>query len=343
METFMKRALELAERGKGYVAPNPLVGCVIVHENIIIGEGWHQEYGKEHAEVNAINSVENKAVLPYSTLYVTLEPCSHFGKTPPCSDLIIKHSIPEVVIANTDPNPKVSGKGIQKLKDNKVTVMTGILAAAGRFMNRRFFTFFEKKRPYLILKWAETADGFIDRERQNGEKGSFQISSEESSRMIHRWRTEEAGILIGKNTALTDDPFLTARKWPGKNPVRILIDPNLTVSKDAHILDGSVKIIIFNRLETRTVFNSQFVQLDFSKDILPDIMMFLHYEGIQSIMVEGGAETLNRFLANGIWDEARIIQSDIILGNGLKAPAIPVGKSFSSEIGNDRLIEVFNF
>ena len=339
----MKRALELAERGKGSVAPNPMVGCVIVHQNKIIGEGWHRQYGMEHAEVNAINSVENKMLLPHSSLYVTLEPCSHFGKTPPCADLIIEHKIPKVIIATNDPNPLVEGQGINKLQDNNVKVRTGILETESRFMNRRFFTFFEKKRPHIILKWAQTADGFMDRERPSGEKGSFQISSEESSRTVHRWRTEEAGILVGKNTVMTDNPLLTVRKWPGKNPVRIMIDPNLEVSKYSHILDGSARTIIFNRLETRTIFNNQFVQLDFSKDILPDILMYLHYEGIQSVMVEGGAETLKRFIENGTWDEARIIRSDMILEQGLRAPTIPAGESVLSKIGKDQLIEIFNF
>ena len=336
----MERALLLAERGLGFVAPNPLVGCVIVHNDLIIGEGWHREFGKEHAEVNAIHSVENNELLPYSTLYVTLEPCNHQGKTPPCTDLILKYKIPEVIIASSDPNPLVAGKGIEKLKTNNVKVKTGILERESRLLNRRFFTFHEKKRPYIILKWAETSDGVIDKERQRGETGSFQISSEETGSLVHRWRSEEAAILVGKTTAIIDDPFLTARKWPGKNPIRVLIDPSLKVSKDAHILDGAVKTIIFNRLETKTIFNNQFVQLDFSKNVLPDIMMFLHYEGIQSVIVEGGARTLDYFIEAGLWDEARIIRSPLMLGKGLKSPAIPEGKSRISCVGKDMLIEV---
>jgi len=343
MQQYMQKALELAAFGIGNVAPNPLVGCVIVHDNKIIGEGWHQKFGGPHAEVNAINTVKDKQLLAESTLYVTLEPCNHHGKTPPCVDLIAKYKIPKVVIATLDVNPIVSGKGVARLKENGVEVTFGILEQEARFQNRRFITFYEKKRPYIILKWAQSADGFIDKKREIGESGSFQISGKAAQIALHQWRSEEAGILVGKNTALIDNPKLNTRLWAGNNPVRIIIDTNLEVPRTHHIYDNSVRTFIFNRLETRAIFSTQLIQLDFTKPIIPKIFEYAAYENIQSILVEGGAYTIQQFIQANLWDEARVITSQNYLGEGLLAPKLDLKSNENSIMGNDKLEVFYNF
>jgi diaminohydroxyphosphoribosylaminopyrimidine deaminase / 5-amino-6-(5-phosphoribosylamino)uracil reductase len=342
MQKYMQRALELAAFGIGNVAPNPLVGCVIVHNEKIIGEGWHQKFGGPHAEVNAINSVNNKQLLAESTLYVTLEPCNHHGKTPPCVDLILQYKIPKVVIATLDVNPIVSGKGVARLKQNGVEVSFGILAQEAQFQNRRFITFHQKKRPYIILKWAQSADGFIDKKRETGEKGSFQISGKAAQIALHQWRSEEAGILVGKNTALIDNPKLNTRLWAGNNPVRIIIDTNLEVPRTHHIYDNSVRTFIFNRLETRAIFSTQLIQLDFTKPVIPKILEYAAYENIQSILVEGGAFTIQQFIQANLWDEARVISSLSNINDGLSAPSLPVKPTENLQIGKDSLEIFFN-
>lgn len=336
----MLRALSLANRGIGNVAPNPLVGCVIVHQDKIIGEGWHEQFGGPHAEVNAIRSVQDKSLLKDSTLYVSLEPCSHTGKTPPCADLIIEMGIPKVVIATTDPNPLVSGNGIKRLRQNGIEVIYGILESRARFLNRRFFVFHEKKRPYIILKWAQSKDGYIDAAREKGEKGSIAISGPEAHQLVHQWRAEEASILIGKNTGMVDNPSLTVRLWKGKNPVRVLIDPMLELPGDSKLFNDEARTIVFNRLETRTIFHVDRIQLDFSEPILPRILEYLHFEGIQSVLVEGGAETLKHFINANLWDEIRRFSSKNELGNGLKAPELKLQSQVKQAIAEDTL-EVF--
>ena len=338
----MQRALELASFGIGNVAPNPLVGCVIVHNDKIIGEGWHQKFGGPHAEVNAINNVKNKQLLPESTLYVTLEPCNHHGKTPPCVDLILHHKIPKVAIATLDVNPIVSGKGVAKLRENGVGVTFGMLAQEAQFQNRRFITFHQKKRPYIILKWAQSADGFIDKKREIGESGSFQISGKAAQIDLHRWRSEEAGILVGKNTALIDNPKLNTRLWVGNNPVRIIIDTNLEVPRTHHIYDNSVRTFIFNRLETRTILSTQLIQLDFSRPVLPKILEYAAYENIQSILVEGGAFTIQQFIQTNLWDEARVITAPFNLNEGLKAPYLQANSNKMEQLGEDLLEFYYN-
>ena len=338
----MHRALELAKRGFGNVSPNPMVGCVIVHNDLIIGEGWHRQFGQAHAEVNAINSVLNEELLAQSTLFVSLEPCSHFGKTPPCADLIIAKKIPKVVIASVDPNSKVSGQGIEKLKAAGVEVISGVLDEEAKFINRRFNTFHQKKRPYIILKWAQSADGFIDKQRTNNETGSFAISSKEARQLTHKWRTEEQAILIGKATAINDQPLLTTRLWPGKNPLRILIDPNLDVDLSNPIFNEDARTLVFNRLESRMIFNTERIQLDFSKNVLENILSYLHYEGIQSVLVEGGRQTLDSFIESNLFDEIRRFTSlELNLHKGLKAPQINMLALDSSAIENKDLLEVF--
>ena len=336
----MKRALELAAQGMGNVAPNPLVGCVIVYEDQIIGEGFHQRYGGAHAEVNAINSVDDKSLLQKSTLYVTLEPCNHQGLTPACTELIISHKIPKVVIATVDPNPQVSGKGIARLSEAGIQVELGLMEEEARWMNCRFITFHEKQRPYIILKWAETQDGFMDILRENGETGSFAISGKEAKTMVHRWRTEEAAILVGSRTVFIDNPQLTARHWEGKDPVRIVIDANLKVPRTHRIFEDRGRTIVFNRLETRPIFNIEYVQLNFAEEILPHIMDYLRYEKLTSVIVEGGAATLGRFLELGLWDEIRRFKAPMKLEAGLKAPIIDGIPAETLQVGDD-ILEVY--
>ncbi|MEZ5173901.1 MAG: bifunctional diaminohydroxyphosphoribosylaminopyrimidine deaminase/5-amino-6-(5-phosphoribosylamino)uracil reductase RibD [Bacteroidia bacterium] len=334
----MQRALELAVKGLGSVAPNPMVGCVIVHKGKIIAEGWHRKFGEAHAEVNAINAVLDKSLLRESTLYVTLEPCSHFGKTPPCANRIVQEGIPKVVIASVDPNPLVSGKGISILKEAGIEVTSGILESEARFLNRRFFTAQTQKRPYVICKWAESADGFIDPVRMEEQKGSIAISGPESQLCNHMWRTQEQAILVGKRTAIIDNPSLTARLWPGQNPLRVVIDPSLEISRKAALYDNSVRTIIFNRLETRNIFNTQLIQLDFSVEIIPAILQYLHYEGIHSIIIEGGTETIQRFMQAGMVDEIRrIVAENVWLETGLKAPEFNGDIHETNYAGNDRI------
>ncbi len=310
----MQRALELAQLGQGTVAPNPMVGCVIVHENRIIGEGWHRQYGQAHAEVNALNDVTERNLLPQATVYVTLEPCSHYGKTPPCADRLVSEGVRRVVICNDDPNPLVAGRGIRKLREAGIEVETGVLAAQGRRINRRFFTYFEKNRPFLILKWAETADGYLA-----GREGQpLQISNAISRRLLHKWRTEEDAFLVGTRTLQADNPQLNARLWPGRNPVRIGLDRGLSLPNTYHFLDDSQVTLVYNQRETRQTERTQWVIPD-SWD-LPTLMQDLRQRSIQSVVIEGGPTLLQSFIEQNLWDEIRIFRSSVRLGSGLAAP-----------------------
>lgn len=294
----MLRALQLAEIGRGNVSPNPMVGCVIVHNDLIIGEGWHKKYGDWHAEVNAINTVKDKSLLPEATAYVTLEPCSHFGKTPPCADLLVKHGLKKVVICNFDPFPLVAGKGIKKLQDAGIEVITGILEEKGRELNKRFFTVVEKNRPYIILKWAETADGFIAGENFK----QIKISNVLSHKLSHKWRSEEDAIMVGTNTALYDNPKLNVREWTGRNPIRIVVDRNGRLPKSLNIFDDSQKTIIISN---------------------PIIFEELQNVKIQSIIVEGGSKLLQSFIDEQFFDEIRVFRSKNQLKKGILAPILP--------------------
>jgi diaminohydroxyphosphoribosylaminopyrimidine deaminase/5-amino-6-(5-phosphoribosylamino)uracil reductase len=316
-ETFMHRAFDLATLGAGRVSPNPMVGCVIVHENKIIGEGWHQQFGQAHAEVNAINSVANKSLIKESTIYVSLEPCSHFGKTPPCADLIIRMQAKRVVISNVDTNPLVGGNGIKKLLGAKIEVKTGVLEKEGRELNKRFFTSIEKQRPFIILKWAQTADGFIARENFD----SKWISSEVSRKLVHKWRSEEDAILVGTNTARYDNPKLNIRLWSGLDPIRIVIDKKLTLEKSLHLFDQSQPTICYNLETDEGQPNLEYVKLD-SNNFLSELVRDLHQRKIQSVIVEGGATTLQGFIDSQLWDEARIFTSPSSFQTGIKAPII---------------------
>lgn len=316
-ELFMKRAMELANNGRGYVSPNPLVGCVIVHDGTIIGEGWHKKYGEAHAEVNAIRSVNDKSLLKKSTLYVNLEPCSHVGKTPPCADLIIEHDVQKVVIANQDNNPLVGGMGIKKLRDAAVTVITDICVREGAELNKRFFTYMEKKRPYIILKWAETSDGFIARTDHN----SRWISDEYSRQLVHKWRAEEDAVLVGSGTALHDNPNLNVRDWTGRNPVRIVIDRFLKLRTNQHLFTSEQKTLCYNTVKDESHENMTFVRLE-KEHFLEGLIQHLYSQQIQSVIVEGGARTLESFIENKMWDEARIFTSPQIFKAGIAAPRL---------------------
>lgn len=336
-EQLMHRTFELAKLGVGKVSPNPRVGCVIVYDGKIIGEGWHQKFGEAHAEVNAIANVGDHSLLKESTVYVNLEPCSHQGKTPPCADLLIQHQVKKVVISTIDSNPLVGGKGIEKLRLAGIEVEVGLLEKEGRELNKRFFTFVEKKRPYIILKWAQTADGFIAQSNFD----SKWISNEYARQLVHRWRSEEDAVLVGKNTALYDNPFLTVRDWAGRNPVRIVIDRSLQLPKTLHLFDGTIKTICYNcQLEAQQA-NVNYVKIneaDFTDQLLAD----LYNKGIQSVIVEGGAKTLDDFIESNNWDEARVFTANKVFGAGIAAPKISSSKSIEQLVGDDLLVCVEN-
>lgn len=320
-ERYMKRCLELAQRGLGFVAPNPMVGAVIVYQNKVIGEGYHEAFGQAHAEVNAVNSVADKSVLSESTIYVSLEPCAHFGKTPPCADLLIKHNFKRVVIATKDSFSKVSGMGIERIKKAGIAVDLGILETEAREINRRFFTFHEKRRPYIILKWAQTKNGNIDILRYGNNTGITWITKPETKQLVHKWRSEESGILIGKNTAINDNPSLTVRAWTGKNPTRILLDSQLEVSPNNTIFDSSAPTIVFNtKRESFDSTNTSFIQL--TKLKIPEILKSLHELAIQSVIIEGGKKVLESFIESNLWDEARILIGNTTIEQGVQAPLL---------------------
>lgn len=316
-EKYMQRCFELASMGKGNVSPNPLVGCVIVNDGRIIGEGYHEIFGGPHAEVNALKSVEDKELLKGAVLYVNLEPCSHFGKTPPCADLIINQGIKKVVISNKDPNPLVNGNGIKRLQDAGIEVVINVLEKEGFSLNKCFFTHKIKHRPYVILKWAQSADGFMGRENER-----VQISGQIAQVFSHKLRHDYDAILVGTKTALVDNPKLTDRYWNGKQPVRVLIDKDLKVPQDSPILDGKHSSIVYNHLKNlKDSSNLEYVKLNNEKDVVFQILEDLNSRGITSLVVEGGATTLQKFLDLEVWDELCIIQSkDVILHRGLKSP-----------------------
>ncbi len=318
----MQRALQLAALGREWVSPNPMVGCVIVHNDLIIGEGFHQKYGDAHAEVNAFNTVINKDLLSESTVYVTLEPCSHFGKTPPCADLLIRHKVKKVVICNTDPFPQVSGTGIKKLQAAGIEVITGVLDKAGEELNKRFFKAHQTGLPYVVIKWAETSDGFVAQKDGN----SLAISNATTNITVHRWRAEEAGILVGTNTVLTDNPQLNARNWPeANNPLRIVIDKNLRIKGDFNIFDRKQKTLIYNLHKNQIDENLEFIQLNSDANFLKNMLSDLKRRGINSVLVEGGPQLIQSFFEEQYYDEIRVIKSDMVLKEGINAPKVPSG------------------
>lgn len=318
----MRRCFELARKGLGFTRTNPLVGCVIAHGNRIIGEGYHHRFGGPHAEVLAIRSVQDPSLLPESVLYVNLEPCSHFGKTPPCSLLIQQKGIRKVVVSNEDPFYEVNGAGIRMLRESGAEVEVGLLREEGYEVNRRFFSYHRLKRPYIILKWAQTADGFIDLNRNPGDPiGPNWITDEVSRTLVHKWRTEEAGILIGTDTVIRDNPRLNVRQWTGSNPVRITIDRKGRLPDGLHLLDGSTQTVVFNCAPVRYSgkIRSIIIDHDFT---LNELLGELFNMQIISVIVEGGRRLLDSFIKEGLWDEARVFTGRVVFSSGVRAPLL---------------------
>lgn len=332
-EQYMHRCLELAEKGRGFVAPNPMVGAVLVYQNRIIGEGWHQRYGHAHAEVNCIESVseDNRQYISQSTLFVSLEPCAHFGKTPPCAKLIVENKIPKVVIASVDPNPLVAGKGIQILVDNGIEVICNVCDEEQRNLNVRFYTFHILKRPYVIIKWAQSQDGFIGKVNQR-----IKISEPKTDVLVHQWRAEEQAILVGTRTVVIDNPQLNARLYTSiQNPIRIALDKNLKIPINSNLYSDSQLTYILNSLDEKKVSaNLHFIRLD---DFTPEkIADKLYQLGIQSLIIEGGAAVLNEFIRTNLWDEARVIQSEISLEEGIPSPILDNNLELQKQLKNGK-------
>ncbi|WP_461452495.1 bifunctional diaminohydroxyphosphoribosylaminopyrimidine deaminase/5-amino-6-(5-phosphoribosylamino)uracil reductase RibD [Mucilaginibacter sp.] len=343
-EIYMRRCLELAELGKGLVSPNPMVGAVIVLDGKIIGEGYHQKYGGAHAEVNAVNQLianyDNYAELfKNSTIYVSLEPCAHYGKTPPCADLIIKHQIPKVVVGCRDPFDQVNGKGIEKLQAAGVEVVLGVLEDECRWLNRRFFTRVQKHRPYVILKWAQTQDGYF----APADGTQFWITGNESRKLVHQWRSEEDAILIGNKTAAIDNPQLNVRYGEGRSPRRAVIDRKLQLDTSLHLFDQSVDTFIFNEIKTDVDGRNKYIGLEEFDNYVPQYILYqLYLQDVQSVIIEGGAHTLNTFIKAGLWDEGRVFTGKVILNDGIKAPQINGTIDDDALLGSDRLTIFYN-
>lgn len=340
---YMQRCLQLAKNGTGNTYPNPLVGSVIVHKGKIIGEGFHRKAGEAHAEVNAVNSVKKKELLQYSTLYVNLEPCAHYGRTPACSRMIIEKKIPRVVIGCSDSFEKVNGKGIEMMRKAGIEVIAGVLEKESRELNKRFFTFYEKKRPYVILKWAQTLDGFIDFNRKPDTPIKPNWITDEYARIqVHKMRSEEQAILVGTNTVEKDNPSLNVRFWSGKNPLRIVFDKNLRLSGRLSLFDGTVPTLVLSEKEKKSEKNIRFLKFDFNENLLNNLFSYLYDNEIQSLIVEGGTKTLNYFLEANFWDEARVYIGDKFFNSGIKAPEINIGPEKKELISGSRLFTYRN-
>lgn len=335
-EHWMRRCFELGAYGIGNVAPNPLVGCVIVKDGECIAEGYHRYYGAPHAEPDAISRIANPNNIKGATLYVNLEPCSHQGKTPPCAPIIVHHGIKKVVISNVDPFPKVNGTGIQLMNDHGIEVITDILQNEGEWLNRRFFTFHKKQRPWIILKWAQSADGFIAPKNQQTGEISW-ISGIESQTLAHKWRAENQAILVGVNTIIKDNPALTVRHVHGANPIRIVLDPENRIPTKASVLIDGLPTVVFNMHCEKFKDNVQWVKTT-REAILHDLMKWLYNSNIQSLIVEGGAFTLNQFIKADFWDEARVFSGNVLLQNGISAPTLNNKILSQTTMGNDNLI-----
>jgi diaminohydroxyphosphoribosylaminopyrimidine deaminase/5-amino-6-(5-phosphoribosylamino)uracil reductase len=336
---YIRRCIDLALNGKGHTKTNPMVGCVIVHNDQIIGEGFHEAYGGPHAEVNAIHAVQDSSLLKSSTLYVSLEPCAHTGKTPPCSDLIIEMQIPRVVIGSRDPNSLVAGKGIEKLKRANIEVIEGILSDECIAINNRFFTYHSKKRPYVILKWAESADGFLDIERvAETPIGPNWISNPISRMLVHKWRSEENAILVGTNTVKYDNPSLTTRYWPGNSPLRVVLDRKGILSHKLNVFSPNASTIVFSDKIQNKSYNVSYTEIDFDEKPLEQVLRHLWDHEVQSVIVEGGKMLLESFINRGLWDEARIFRGSKLFRKGLAAPELPNQPFTVYFIANDQLL-----
>jgi diaminohydroxyphosphoribosylaminopyrimidine deaminase/5-amino-6-(5-phosphoribosylamino)uracil reductase len=349
---YMSRCLELALNGMGNVAPNPMVGSIVVHNNRIIAEGYHTEYGKDHAERVAINAVKDKDVLKESTLYISLEPCSHFGKTPPCTDLILESGIKKVVVATRDPNPKVQGRGVEVLKNAGVDVIEGILEKESRELNRRFFVYHIRKRPYVILKWAQTLDGYIDAIRNPTDPiAPIWVTNDLARTLVHRWRSEEQAILIGTNTVAKDNPRLDVRDWSGRSPIRVILDRKLRLPAESNVYDGSLPTIVFignnssaaaQRKSFLSIPNIELLTIDFAKGVEDQVLNELYERGVLSVIVEGGAMLINSFVKKHFWDEARVFVGNKFFGDGVKAPELS-GELWSyDQVGDSKLFTYRN-
>lgn len=327
-EKYMRRCIELAQNGKYGAPPNPMVGAVIVADGRIIGEGWHQHCGEGHAEVNAIASVRQAdlPLLRHATIYVSLEPCAHYGKTPPCADLIIKKGIPRVVIGCMDPFAKVAGRGIKKLSDAGCEVIVGVLEKECQQLNRKFFTMHLRKRPYVTLKWAESADGFIDTIRKGG--NPLILSSAHTQMLVHRLRAEHMAIMVGRRTALLDNPTLNVRHWAGPSPIRVVTDRQLSLPESLHLFDGSQPTLVFTACQKENKPNLDFIQINFERDIIPQMLEVLYLRGIQSLLVEGGRELLQSFIDSGQWDAAHIEKCPQQIVDGVLKPVIRLKKTY---------------
>lgn len=340
-EKYMSRCLQLAALGLGKVSPNPMVGAVLVYQDKIIGEGYHEQFGSAHAEVNCFKSVKeaDKAYIPESTLYVSLEPCCHHGKTPPCTDLIINQGIKKVVVATEDPFEKVSGGGIEKLRNGSIEVMVDVLKEEAQQLNHIFFHFHRTKRPYIILKWAQTANGMM----AAADNARLFISGELTNKLVHRWRSETDAIMVGTNTALFDNPSLTTRHWPGKNPVRVVLDLNLKVNKYNNLLDDSTPTIVINATKEVQVGQTTFVRVDPKKNLLQQLNEIFYKRGISSLLVEGGSMLLQTFIKENIWEEMRVITNpNLIVEKGISAPQhLPIDFTNQFEMGQD-LISIYH-
>lgn len=340
-EVYMQRAIDLARLGMGNHAPNPRVGAVIVHQDRIIGEGYHEQYGQAHAEVNAVAAVmeEDKHLLNQATIYVTLEPCFHYGKTPPCVNLLLKHNIPRVVIACQDTSAKVGGKSIQKLRDNGVEVVVGVLEKQAKQLARRFLTNIHQKRPYVVLKFAQSADGYIG---QHGKEVA--ISDVICKRLVHQWRVAESAIMVGTNTALVDNPQLNARHYFGNDPIRIVLDRKGKLEPTANLLDGTQPTIVFTEKKEQYILpNVEWVMIDFGEQMLEKLLVYLYTQGIQSVLVEGGAGLIHSFLEAGLWDEGRVITSPSKIYSGIAAPVLPLSqKENTMQLGSHICAYYFN-
>lgn len=338
-EIYMRRCIDLARNGQGFVAPNPMVGAVIVCDDQIIGEGYHRKFGEAHAEVNAIESVHDKSLFSRSTIYVSLEPCSHQGKTPPCANLLVEMGFKKVVVGCKDPHSKVSGKGIERLKKAGIEVLTGVLEKECRELNKRFFTFHEKQRPYVVLKWAQSRDGYLDRPRPNNEKGIHWITSLETKTLVHKWRSEEQSILVGRKTVQNDNPSLTVREFSGNNPTRIIIDSQLQISNELNIFSQEAPTIIFNRVKNEIQGSTEWIKIPETNTKL--ILEELYKRGILSVFVEGGSRTLQYFLIDNHWDEARVIVGKSDFNEGIKAPTISKVPTYSYSFSTDTVYHYF--
>jgi len=342
-ENYIRRCIALAQNGLGNTYPNPMVGSVLVHKDTIIGEGWHQKAGEAHAEVHAIHNVKEQSLLKKATIYVSLEPCSHFGKTPPCAELIIAKKIPKVVIGCLDPNDKVAGRGVKKLLEAGCQVIVGVLEEECRNLNKRFFTYHIKKRPYILLKWAETGDGFIAPASQETGKPIW-ITNLFSKQLVHQWRSEEQAILVGATTAIKDNPQLNVRLWEGNNPVRVVMDKSLRLSGDSFLLDKTSKTIVLTSKENVKNKNASenllFETIDFERDVPKQICNLLYRHQIQSVIIEGGSKTLQSFIDANLWDEARVFRGETVFGIGVKGPVFR-GKKISEEKINSDILTTY--